>query len=69
MSKSEAKTLETGLLMRELKDVEWDTLGTYLGLSQGEIKEIEGNYQNIGRRRIEMFNKWLKKEEIHPGRR
>ena len=63
MSKSEAKTLETGLLVRELKDVEWDTLGTYLGLSQGEIKEIEGNYQNIGRRRIEMFNKWLKKEE------
>ena len=63
MSKSEAKTLETGLLVRELKDVEWDTLGTYLRLSQGEIKEIEGNYQNIGRRRIEMFNKWLKKEE------
>ena len=63
MSKSEAETLETGLLLRELKDVQWDTLGTYLGLSQGEIKEIEGNYQNIGRRRIEMFNKWLSKEE------
>ena len=63
MSEREVKTLETGLLVRELKDVEWDTLGTYLGLSQGEIKEIEGNYQNIGRRRIEMFQKWLSKEE------
>ena len=62
MSKHEVKTLETGLLVRELRDVEWDTLGTYLGLSQGEIKEIEGNYQNIGRRRIEMFQKWLSKE-------
>ena len=63
MSKHEVKTLETGLLVRELRDVKWDTLGTYLGLSQGEIKEIEGNYQNIGRRRIEMFQKWLSKEE------
>ena len=41
MSEREVKTLETGLLVRELKDVEWDTLGTYLGLSQGEIKEID----------------------------
>ena len=63
MSKHEVKTLETGLLVRELRDVEWDTLGRCLGLSKGEIKEIEGNYQNTGRRRIEMFDKWLSKEE------
>ena len=52
MSKLEAKPLETGLLVRELKDVEWDILGTYLGLSQGEIKEIERDHQNTARRRI-----------------
>ena len=63
MSKREVKTLDTGLLVRELRDVEWDTLGRCLGLSKGEIKEIEGNYQNTGRRRIEMFDKWLSKEE------
>ena len=63
MSKHEVKTLETGLLVRELRDVKWDTLGRCLGLSKGEIKEIEGDYQNTGRRRIEMFDKWLSKEE------
>ena len=63
MSKREVKPLETGLLVRELRDVEWDTLGRCLGLSKGEIKEIEANYQNTGRRRIEMFDKWLSKEE------
>ena len=64
MSKlNKAKSLETSLLLRELKDVEWDTLGTYLGLSQGEIREIERDHQNTGRRRIEMFEKWLSKEE------
>ena len=63
MSKREATPLQTGLLVRELKDVEWDTLGTYLGLSQGEIKEIERDHQNTARRRIVMFEKWLSKEE------
>ena len=63
MSKREATPLETGLLVRELKDVEWDTLGTYLGLSQGEIIEIERDHQNTARRRIVMFEKWLSKEE------
>ena len=64
MSKpKEAKSLETSLLVRELKDVEWDTLGTYLGLTQGEIREIESDHQNTGRRRIVMFEKWLSKEE------
>ena len=64
MSKREATPLQTGLLVRELKDVEWDTLGTYLGLSQGEIKEIElRSFQNTARRRIVLFEKWLSKEE------
>ena len=57
------KRLDTGLLVRELKDVEWDTLGTYLGLSQGEIREIEHDHQNTGRRRIVMFDKWSRQEE------
>ena len=57
------KLLDTGLLVRELKDVEWDTLGTYLGLSQGEIREIEQDHQNTGRRRIVMFDKWSRQEE------
>ena len=57
------KPLDTGLLVRELKDVEWDTLGTYLGLSQGEIREIEHDHQNTGRRRIVMFDKWSRQEE------
>ena len=55
--------LDTGLLVRELKDVEWDTLGTYLGLSQGEIREIEHDHQNTARRRIVMFDKWSRQEE------
>ena len=63
MSKREVKPLETGLLVRELRDVEWDILGTYLGLSQGEIKEIERDHLSTGRRRIVMFEKWLSKEE------
>ena len=63
MSKREAKPLETRLLVRELKDVKWDTLGTCLGLSQGEIEEIECDHQNTARRRIVMFEKWLSKEE------
>ena len=57
------KPLDTGLLVRELKDVEWDTLGTYLGLSQGEIREIERDHQNTGRRRIVMFDKWSRQEK------
>ena len=44
--------IKVDLLLQELKNVEWDTLGTYLGLSQSEIREIESNHQNTGRRRI-----------------
>ena len=43
--------------------MEWDTLGTHLGLSQSEIKDIERDHQNTGRRRIMMFDLWLRKEE------
>ena len=60
---SETKTLKVDFILQELKNVEWDTLGTYLGLSQSEIKEIESNYQNTGRRRIVMLDTWLKREE------
>ena len=55
--------IKVDLLLQELKNVEWDTLGTFLGLSQSEIREIESNHQNTGRRRIVMFDIWLRKEE------
>ena len=58
--------IKVDLLLQELKNVEWDILGTYLGLSQSEIREIESNHQNTGRRRIVMFDLWLRKEETHP---
>ena len=60
---SETQTLKVDFILQELKNVEWDTLGTYLGLSQSEIKEIESNFQITGRRRIVMLDTWLKKEE------
>ena len=53
---------ESDLLAEELGDVEWDMLGTNLGFSQSQIREIEGDYPNISRRRIVMFDKWLRKE-------
>ena len=56
-------TLKVDLLLQELKNVEWDTLGTYLGLSQSEIRDIENDHKNTGRRRVEMFDLWLRKEE------
>ena len=56
-------TLKVDLLLQELKNVEWDTLGTYLGLSQSEIRDIENDHRNTGRRRVEMFDLWLRKEE------
>ena len=57
-----SEPLKVDLLLQELKNVDWDILGTYLGLSQSEIKEIESNHQNTGRRRIVMFDLWLRKE-------
>ena len=55
-------SLSSDLLAEELGDVEWDMLGTNLGFSQSQIREIEGDYPNISRRRIVMFDKWLRKE-------
>ena len=50
------------LLGEELRDVQWDMLGTYLGFSQSEIREIEEDYHSTYRRRMEMLDKWLRKE-------
>ena len=55
--------IKVDLLLQELKNVEWDTLGTHLGLSQSEIRDIENDHKNTGRRRIVMFDLWLRKEE------
>ena len=57
------QTLKVDLLLQELKNVDWDTLGTYLGLSQSEIRDIERDHQKTERRRSEMFDMWLRKEE------
>ena len=55
--------LKVDLLLQELKNVEWDTLGTYLGLSQSEISEIERDHKRTWRRKIVMLDMWLRKEE------
>ena len=55
--------LSASLLEREINVSNWDTLGTHLGLSQDEIKEIELDHQTTECRRVEMFDKWLKEEE------
>ena len=53
-----------GEFLRELKDVDWYILGRHLELSQSELREIELNHpNNIGRMRIAMFDRWLRKEE------
>ena len=51
------------VLFRELNDVEWEILGTHLGFSQSEIRDIERDHQNTARRRIVLFDLWLKKEQ------
>ena len=58
-----SESLKVDLLLQELKNVEWDILGTYLGLSQSEIREIERDHQNTGRRKIVMLDMWLRKKE------
>ena len=51
------------LLVRELGQVtQWDILGTYLGLEENEIEEIERDHQHNARRRIAMFSKWFEKD-------
>ena len=51
------------LLVRELGQVpQWDILGTYLGLSEGEIQVIERDHHDTARRRLVMLNKWMEKD-------
>ena len=51
------------LLVRELGQVsQWDILGTYLGLEESEIEEIERDHQDTARRRIVMITKWFEKD-------
>ena len=51
------------LLVRELSQVvHWDVLGTYLGLEESEITEIERDHQSNARRRIVMLAKWMEKD-------
>ena len=56
-------TLTTDLLVYELKGItEWQSLGLYLGLGMAEIKEIEQDHPDTPRRRMEMLEKWMRKE-------
>ena len=50
------------LLLEEVREVDWFTLGIFLGLSASDIKEIEEGYSQPGRRRLEMLNKWMTRE-------
>ena len=55
-------TLTTDLLVHELNGVtNWQYLGMFLGLDMAEIKEIEQDYLDTPRRRMEMLDKWMKK--------
>ena len=50
------------LLVRELGKVsQWDVLGTYLGVEESKIEEIERDHRHTARRRIVMFRKWFEK--------
>ena len=55
--------LTSNLLELELvKVTKWDQLGLYLGLKMADIEEIELNHQDLFRRRMAMFEKWIRKE-------
>ena len=57
------KTVTHDLLVRELGQVpQWDILGTYLELSEGEIQVIERDHHDTARRRLVMLNKWMEKD-------
>ena len=57
-------TLTTDLLVHELNGVtNWQYLGMFLGkLGMAEIKEIEQDHPDTPRRRMEMLEKWMRKE-------
>ena len=50
------------LLVKELKDVDYHQLGTHLGLTPGDIRDIECNYPLNTRRRSEVLDLWMKRE-------
>ena len=55
--------LTTDLLIHELKDVTgWQALGNYLGFGMADIKEIEQDHPDTARRRMEMLDRWMRKE-------
>ena len=55
--------LTTNLLELELvKVTKWDQLGLFLGLEMADIKEIELSHHELARRRMEVFDKWIRKE-------
>ena len=55
--------LTTDILVHELKDVTgWECLGFYLGFGMADIKEIEQDHPNTARRRMEMLDRWMRKE-------
>ena len=55
--------LTTDLLIHELKDVTgWEYLGFYLGFGMADIKEIEQDHPDTARRRMEMLDRWMRKE-------
>ena len=59
-------TLTTDLLVQELNKVtNWQLLGLCLGLDMAEIDEIERDHPNTSRKRMEMFEKWMRKQ-INP---
>ena len=59
-------TLTTDLLVHELNGVtNWQSLGMFLGLDMAEIKEIEQDHLDTPRRRMEMLEKWMRKQG-HP---
>ena len=55
--------LTTDLLVHELKDVTgWQYLGFYLGFGMADVKEIEQDHTDTARRRMEMLDRWMRKE-------
>ena len=56
-------TLTADLLVHELNGVtNWQYLGVFLGLDMAEMKEIEQDHLDTPCRRMEMLEKWMRKE-------
>ena len=56
-------TLTADLLILELKGItKWQFLGFFLGLGMADIKEIEEDYSDTARRRMEVLYKWMRNE-------